>query len=104
LMNLSRHLFIVAAFSIPIDAFRNIISGCFRGLRDSVTPMRVGLLSLWLVSLPLSYGFAFVLHQGPIGLRVGFAIGILIAAINTWLKLTKKERVALLSEHPASMS
>jgi Na+-driven multidrug efflux pump len=73
-----------------LDGVRNLLSGGLRGLQDSKAPMFIGILCLWLISLPLSYIVAFDLNGGPIGLRIGFMSGFIVAAIILWLRISAK--------------
>lgn len=73
-----------------LDGVRNLLSGGLRGLQDSKTPMFIGILCLWLISIPLSYIVAFDLNGGPIGLRIGFVSGFVVAAIILWMRISAK--------------
>ncbi len=84
IMHLGIIFFVIAAFVLFIDGIRNLISGTQRGLHDSHSPMRVGLMSIWLVSLPISYIVGFTLNGGPIGLRIAFASGFVVAILIQW--------------------
>lgn len=90
LTNLTKKFFFIAAFTILADSIRNIYSGCLRGLHDSKKPMKVGIACLWFVSLPFSYLMGFNLQGGPIGLRIGFLLGFVLAAILLWRILQSK--------------
>ncbi|WP_108650922.1 MATE family efflux transporter [Dongshaea marina] len=74
-------LFAVAAVAMLIDGMRNLLSGALRGLHDSKAPMWIGVFCLWGFSLPMAYLVAFRLHEGPVGLRIGFALGFVIATL-----------------------
>ena len=89
LIYLSSIFFRINTFILFIDGFRHLFSGALRGLRDSQAPMRIGVMSLWGISLPLSYIAAFTLHGGPIGLRIGFASGFIVATVMLWKRLDK---------------
>ncbi len=79
-------LFAIMAFSQCFDGIRNVLAGAYRGMQNTKTPMRVGIIALWIVSIPLAYIFGFVLHGGAIGIRWGFTIGIMLATC--WLAMS----------------
>ncbi len=81
LVHLAEIFFIIAAIFLYADGIRNIVSGALRGLHDSKIPMNVGIICLWAISIPASYIIGITLHTGPIGLRLGFVSGIMIASV-----------------------
>jgi len=80
----------VNAILFFVDGLRHLFAGSLRGLHDTHTPMRIGIISLWLVSLPISFLTGFVLDGGPVGLRAGFLSGFLVAAICLATRIRKK--------------
>jgi multidrug resistance protein, MATE family len=90
LVHLASKLFVVAGVLLFCDGARNLLAGALRGLHDPKTPMRVGIICLWFVSLPLSYLVGFGLKAGPVGLRAGFVTGFFLAAIFLWKRLRSK--------------
>ena len=89
IMYLGSIFFVIAAFVLFIDGVRNLLSATQRGLHDSHTPMRVGLMTIWLISLPLCYIVGFTLHGGPVGLRIAFASGFVIAIVIQWKQIRR---------------
>lgn len=90
LTQLTLSFFAIAGFTLFADGFRNIFSGCLRGMHDSKAPMMIGIACLWLISLPLNYCAAFIFHSGPISLRIGFMTGFVVAAVWLWFRIMKK--------------
>jgi multidrug resistance protein, MATE family len=90
LIHLAISFFIISGITLFIDGIRNLLSGGLRGLHDSKAPMNVGIFCLWIISLPLSYLVAFHLNGGPIGLRLGFMSGFIIAAFLLWIRIKNK--------------
>ncbi|KTC96137.1 MATE family efflux transporter [Legionella erythra] len=78
---LSTAFFLLSAGFLVVDGLRNLLTCALRGFHDSRNPGRINLLSLWGVSLPLSAVAAFGLHGGPIGLRLGFLSGFIVAVM-----------------------
>ncbi len=76
---LTKAFFLISAVSQCFDGVRNVLAGAYRGLQETKIPMRIGIIALWVVSIPLAYIFGFVLHGGAVGLRWGFAIGVILA-------------------------
>jgi multidrug resistance protein, MATE family len=77
ILTLTTTLLAITALSQCFDGVRNVLAGAYRGLQETKTPMLMGTMTLWLISLPLAYYLGFVLHQGAIGVRWGFTIGII---------------------------
>jgi MATE family multidrug resistance protein len=92
LENLTIVFFAINACLIFVDGLRHLLSGTLRGLHDSRGPMRIGIIAMWLVSLPASYLVGTILHGGPIGLRIGFFSGFVFAA--TLLSLRVRQRIS----------
>lgn len=97
LIQLTIHLLYIAALYLLIDGLRNLLSGALRGLHDSQTAMRVGVICLWFLSVPLSYAFGFWLAGGPVALRFGFLLGVAIATVFLWVTFQRKTNLAMQS-------
>ncbi len=72
-------LLILAAIFQVFDGFQVVILGALRGLADVKHAMKISFISYILISLPLSYTFAFLLNFGPAGVWVGFVVSLGIA-------------------------
>lgn len=92
LINLAVKLFALSAIMLLFDGIRNLLSGSLRGLHDSKAPMRIGILCLWIISLPLCYLIAFTYHGGPVGLRIGFISGFAVAVAILCIRVKDKLR------------
>ena len=73
-------LLMVAALFQLFDAAQVVVLGLLRGVQDTRVPMVLAAVSYWLVGVPLSYVFAFVLGMGPPGIWLGLAVGLAVAA------------------------
>jgi MATE family multidrug resistance protein len=80
----------ISGLMLFIDGIRNLLSGALRGLQDSKAPMNIGLFCLWIISLPASYIIAFDFNGGPIGLRLGFMSGFIVATFLLWIRMSAK--------------
>ena len=98
LIDLAASLFVIAGITLLFDGIRNLLAGGLRALRDSKTPMSIGIICLWFVSLPLCYTIAFKLGGGPVGLRIGFASGFIIAAVLLWVRMQRKINLSISAE------
>ncbi len=72
-------LALAALFQI-MDAMQVIALGMLRGVRDTRVPMALAALSYWVVGIPASYGLAFGLGLGGVGLWLGLVAGLTVAA------------------------
>lgn len=76
----TQFLSVMALFQL-LDALQVIMNGALRGLKDTLVPMWLGLLSYWIAGLLSGYYLAFVLRLGGVGLWWGLGIGISISGI-----------------------
>lgn len=86
-------LLIVGAFFQIFDGMQVVLLGALRGMADVRVPMYIAFFSYIVVSLPLSYLFAFILHFGYPGVWIGFVFGLSTAAVLFGLRL--KSQLAL---------
>ncbi len=80
ILHLIHILFIIMAITLVLSSMRDVLSGALRGLLDTQFPMQIGLIVMWCLVLPIGYWFAFPLHTGVIGFKMGGNIGMLIGA------------------------
>jgi MATE family multidrug resistance protein len=88
----------IAAIYGLFDGVRKIMTSTLRGLHDAKIPMKIGLISLWGLGLPLAALLGFVYPHGPVAMRWGFTIGVILGAIWLWVRYEKQMRVRLRSQ------
>ncbi|MHA6159747.1 MATE family efflux transporter [Pseudomonas sichuanensis] len=74
-------MFVVVAAMQVADGLQSTALGALRGLQDYRWPVGVTLVSYWLLALPFSYWLAFHTALGAVGVWVGFASGLAVAAV-----------------------
>lgn len=67
-------LLLVRVISMLFDGTFDMICGALRGLYDTKFPMVVGVISNWLLMIPLAALFGFGFHWGVIGIALGGTI------------------------------
>ena len=63
-----------------------MVLGILRGIQDTSVPMRMAILSYWLIGIPIAYLLAFPLGWEGVGLWAGLAIGLTCAAIGLFAR------------------
>jgi MATE family multidrug resistance protein len=71
----------VAAVFQVCDGIQVTAAGALRGLKDTRTPMIVGVVAYWLVGLTCGYLLGFKLGWGGVGLWWGLVLGLTTAAV-----------------------
>lgn len=95
--HLTQVFFALSPLFFLIDGIRNLLTAVLRGLHDSTTATRINLLTLWFISLPVSWLIGFVFQGGAIGVRVGFFTGFFAAVIYLAISLYQKLKTHLVS-------
>jgi len=84
-VELAGRLMIIAGIFQMADGIQVTSAGCLRGLADIRLPMLIGIFCYWAVAIPTGFIFAFHVLNGPIGIWIGLATGLFVAAILlTW--------------------
>ena len=78
-VELAARLMIVAAVFQIFDGGQAIGAGALRGMADVRVPMVITFVAYWIIALPIGY-FAGVKGIGPIGVWIGLAVGLAVAA------------------------
>ncbi len=92
-LHLVSMLFFICAFQQLFDGVRNVLTGALRGLFDTKFPMIIGLLTIWIIGIPLGYALAFHFSFGVTGILIGSTVGMLLGMavlIFRWHKLNRK--------------
>lgn len=71
----------LAALFQLIDAIQVMLLGILRGVQDTAVPMVIAIISYWVVGVPVSYVFGFVLGWGAPGVWLGLVVGLGCAAL-----------------------
>lgn len=86
-------LHVAAAFQF-VDGIQVTAAMSLRGLKDSHGPMVIAGASYWLAGAPMCVALGFGLHMQGLGIWIGLAFGLLVAAISL------STRFAVLSKKP----
>jgi MATE family multidrug resistance protein len=95
---LAAHLLIVAGIFQIADGAQVTGAGVLRGLADVHVPMWLGLASYWAVALPLGYALAFWAGLGAVGIWIGLATGLGVAALCFWVRFRMKTNINVMAD------
>jgi Na+-driven multidrug efflux pump len=70
----------IAAVSYLLMGLMAVFSQCVAAAGDTMRPMLIGFVSIWLIQLPLSYVLAHFTSLGVYGIRWGMVAGIAVSA------------------------
>lgn len=80
-LELAAHLLLIAAAFQLVDGAQAIGAGALRGLNDTAIPMVFTVFAYWVVGFGLAYGLGIHGGWGPIGIWIGLAAGLAVAAL-----------------------
>lgn len=86
-------LFLAVAAMQVADGVQSTTLGALRGMMDARWPTMVSLIAYWPVALPAGYVMGFVLNLGAVGVWIGFALGLAVAAVALPLRYWRLTRV-----------
>ncbi len=89
------NLFIMAGIFQVFDGVQVVALASLRGLADVKKPLVYAIFCYLIVSLPISYLFAFEFNQGPQGIWFGFVAGLGLAAILFFTRFNRRSRYFL---------
>ena len=72
-------LVVCVCFQIP-DAMNSCVQGIFRGSGSQAVGAKLNFVAYYIVGIPLGCIFAFLLHQGVVGLWIGMTLGLCLSA------------------------
>jgi len=74
-------LLAAAAVFQVVDAGQVMALGLLRGVQDTRIPLVIAVISYWIIGVPVSYVLGFTMGLGGVGIWIGLAIGLAVAAI-----------------------
>lgn len=81
ILRLGGILLVMAALFQLVDGAQVVALGLLRGVQDTKLPMVMAAISYWVVGMPSSYLFGFVLDWGALGVWLGLVTGLACAAV-----------------------
>jgi MATE family multidrug resistance protein len=82
---LAAMLLVLGSTFFITDGAQSVAAGALRGLNDTRVPLLIAAFSFWVVGFASSYGLAFPLGLGAVGVWTGLSLGTgLFAALLLW--------------------
>ena len=78
---LAAQLLLVGALFQGVDGVQVIGAACLRGIADLKVPAMLTFAAYWVVALPLGYGLGIRGGMGAVGVWMGIASGLALAAV-----------------------
>ncbi|MDX6766592.1 MAG: MATE family efflux transporter [Candidatus Methylacidiphilales bacterium] len=92
---LAAHLLVVAGFFQLFDGAQVVGIGSLRGMKDVRVPALIAFTAYWVVALPLGWVLAFPAGFGPVGVWVGLAVGLAVAAVALQTRFWSRTRTVV---------
>lgn len=83
----AKKFFAFNALILCLDCIRIIITSAIRGMNFSSYALKIGIVSFWILGLPLSYFLTFTLKVGAIGVFISMIIIMIINIVCAQIKL-----------------
>lgn len=80
-VNLTAQLLVVAAVFQVADGVQIVSLSGLRGLADVRVPALIAVLAYWFLALPIGSALAFPANRGAVGIWIGLALGLGVAAV-----------------------
>lgn len=80
-IDLAVQLLVVAAIFLLADGAQVVGANAVRGLTDVKVPTVITAVCYWGMAMPLSYGLGMHTELGPVGVWIGLAAGLILAAV-----------------------
>ena len=74
-------LMAAAALFQLVDAAQVMALGVLRGVQDTRVPMLIAGVAYWVIGVPASYVLGIILGYGGVGIWLGLALGLAVAAV-----------------------
>jgi MATE family multidrug resistance protein len=88
-------LVIAAAFQLA-DGAQAVAAGALRGLQDTRTPMFIAMFGYWVAGYSTSIYLGFFTELAGVGVWIGLAVGLLVAAVLLMARWRMRARLGLL--------
>lgn len=85
-------LLMIAALFQLFDGLQTVMLGTLRALADAKTPTIIAFVAYILVSLPMSYGAAFLLGWRETGIWTGYLAGLSVASTLFYVRFYRRSR------------
>lgn len=89
-----RYLTVAAAFQL-FDGLQAVAAGALRGLQDTRVPMWIAVFSYWVPGFGIAMGLGFGARLAGIGIWLGLATGLVVAAFLLVRRWTRRDRLGL---------
>jgi multidrug resistance protein, MATE family len=97
----TRYLMVAAAFQL-FDGLQAVAAGALRGLQDTRVPMWIAIFSYWLPGFGVALWLGFASPLGGMGVWIGLATGLTIAALLLIWRWNAREKLQLTTRPGAS--
>lgn len=78
---IAAQLLIVAAFFQVFDGLQVVMLSTLRGMADVKIPMIMAFIAYLFIGIPTSYLLSFYFHAGPVGIWLGYLVGLGAAGV-----------------------
>src|SRR5262245_53445598 len=92
-VQLTVQLLLVAAVFQVADGVQIGAISALRGLTDVRVPAMIAVFAYWIIAVPLGAALAFPARQGAVGIWIGLATGLGVAAFSLLWRFHRKSRV-----------
>jgi MATE family, multidrug efflux pump len=92
-VQLTVHLLFVAAVFQVADGVQIGAISALRGLTDVRVPALIAVFAYWIIAVPLGAALAFPAGRGAVGIWIGLATGLGVAAFSLLWRFHRKSRV-----------